>query len=156
MEQGSADTKIGKCSWLLAVVVALLIGCQPLAPASTTSTPLPPTPTSVTVPTPTPRPARDPSTRPIITADNAGQVVELTVLQGHTAPPFDVVCSSAGDVLASKSGDGSVRLGDVRSGAELVVLGGPRGFAKGVVFSPDGRLLFAGCSDGTLRVWGVD
>ncbi len=84
---------------------------------------------------------------------------QLAVIEGHTEDITAVVFSPEGEVLASRSNDGTVRLWDVQTYSELAVLELPGGAGAGLAFSPDGRLLAAAGgtgSDHTLHVWGVN
>jgi WD40 repeat protein len=55
--------------------------------------------------------------------------------------------------LASASDDGTVRLWDAASGAELACLRGHEGLVFSVAFAPDGRRLASASDDGTVRLW---
>jgi WD40 repeat protein len=48
---------------------------------------------------------------------------------------------------------GAVRVWNLASGREVITLPRPGGPVNGVAFSPDGRRLADGCSDGKVRVW---
>lgn len=104
-------------SFLLVILSALLASCgsEPSASPtfSATKTALPTQTVSATT---TPRPTKDLSALPIISVENADQVVELAVLYGHTGWVGPVVFSPDGEMLASTGGDGKVRLWDVATG----------------------------------------
>lgn len=75
----------------------------------------------------------------------------LMMLKGHTETITSITFSSDGRILASASGDGTVRLWDVKTGKVLAVLDGVN--ASNVAFSPDGTLL-ATAGD-IVHLWGV-
>jgi WD40 repeat protein len=58
-----------------------------------------------------------------------------------------------GRLLASASGDTTVRLWDAQTGALLRTLEGHTDWVWSVAFAPDGRLLASGSEDGTVRLW---
>nr|XP_040150809.1 sperm-associated antigen 16 protein isoform X2 [Ictidomys tridecemlineatus] len=64
----------------------------------------------------------------------------------------EVNFDSSGRVLAQASGNGVIHLLDLKSG-QIHKLMGHESEAHTVVFSQDGRSLFSGGSDGTIRMW---
>ena len=70
-----------------------------------------------------------------------------------TARFNDATFSPDGTLVAAGSSDGSARIWDVRSGAEVTAPLIHGGAVLSVAFSPDGRLLATGSADGTARLW---
>ena len=79
----------------------------------------------------------------------------LLILKGHTYGVTSVAFSPDGATLASGSGDNTVRLWDVATGAELRVLEGHTSCVTSVAFLPDGATLASGSRDNTVRLWEV-
>ncbi|MBU1750520.1 MAG: WD40 repeat domain-containing protein [Chloroflexi bacterium] len=80
---------------------------------------------------------------------------EAGVLEGHTDFVWGLAWSPAtdGQVLASASQDGSVRLWDVSAYTETAVL--ETGWAFCVAWSPDGNQLAVGNEAGAVQIWDV-
>lgn len=91
---------------------------------------------------------------------NAAAVVERAALLGHGGTVAALAFAPSGGTLASASWDGTVRLWDVASGAEVATF--THGAeVNGVALSPDGGRIAAGGmnptggGDGLVRVWDV-
>lgn len=74
-------------------------------------------------------------------------------LTGHEQLVLAVAYNPAGDVLASGSNDGTVRLWDVTASTELARLNHPDSVVA-LAFHPDGSLLVSAGADNFLRLWG--
>ena len=79
----------------------------------------------------------------------------IRVFVGHTDYVASVAFHPAGEILASGSGDRTVRLWETYTGASIRTLAGHKGYVESVAFSPDGRTLASGSDNGSVRLWNV-
>jgi WD40 repeat protein/serine/threonine protein kinase len=77
----------------------------------------------------------------------------LFTLRGHTGPVWSVSFAADCRVLASASGDGTVKLWDARIGQELRTLRGHTGAVMSLSFAADGQVLASAGGDGTVKLW---
>src|SRR5204863_992279 len=80
---------------------------------------------------------------------------ELRNLSGHNDAVYDLAFRPDGKILASASGDRTVKLWDVSTGERLDTLGQSLKELYTVAFSPDGRRVAAGGVDNRIRVWEI-
>jgi len=74
---------------------------------------------------------------------------------GHSSAVESVAFSPDNTLVASGSGDGTVKLWRVSDGVLIRTLVGHTDLVYSVAFSPDGRMIASGSEDGTVRVWRV-
>ena len=67
-----------------------------------------------------------------------------------------VAFSPDGQLLAVSSADNAVKIFDVTTGEELLILLGHSDFVNGLSFSPDGLMLATESNDSTIRLWQMD
>lgn len=81
----------------------------------------------------------------------------LSRITGHSRSP-DVTAtafSPENDLLATGSGDTTIRLWQLPDANLIKVLEGHTASISSIAFSPDGKLLVSGSQDGTVRLWRV-
>ena len=61
-----------------------------------------------------------------------------------------------GSWLASGGSDGTVRIWDMETGEQRIILSGHRDSVGAVAVAPDGNWLASGDIRGTVRIWGVE
>ncbi len=83
----------------------------------------------------------------------AGELTLEATLSGHEHVVKGLSYHGSGDWLASASGDGTVRVWDIRTRREIAVLTGHEYSVQAVAIAPDGLRLASGGADGTARLW---
>jgi WD40 repeat protein len=81
--------------------------------------------------------------------------MQVRVLEGHESQVKRVDFNPDGDLLASASNDGTLRLWRVSDGTMLRLINAHASYVSDVDFSPEGTFLVSGALDGTVRLWGV-
>ncbi|MEG4518497.1 MULTISPECIES: WD40 domain-containing protein [unclassified Microcoleus] len=79
----------------------------------------------------------------------------VKVLRGHTGGIWSVAVCLDNQLLASGSGDRTIRLWNLQTGSCLNVLHKHTSWVTSVSFSPDGQFLISGSDDRTLKVWDI-
>jgi WD40 repeat protein len=77
----------------------------------------------------------------------------LRLLTGHTGQVNDIAFSPDGSLIATASGDRTVRISEVATGIHRTMLRGHDDEVGSVAFSPDGSLIATASDDRTVRTW---
>lgn len=77
------------------------------------------------------------------------------VLSGQPSEITSLEYSSAGQLLASSSRDGTVRIWDLTKNSEVHTMTGHEGYVAEVAFGPNGKWVASAGADKTIRLWSV-
>ena len=77
----------------------------------------------------------------------------LQTLEGHGGSVNSVALSADGKLVASGSGDKTIKIWDTATGACEQTLEGHGDWVTSVVFSLDGKLVASGSDDDTIKIW---
>jgi len=86
---------------------------------------------------------------------NQTTIQPTLVLTGHNNRVFSVSLSPDGKLLASASGDRTIKLWNPQTGKALKTLHGHQSWVWKVLFSPNGKLLASGSYDRTIKIWDI-
>ncbi|HIK56035.1 MAG TPA: hypothetical protein IGS37_12830 [Synechococcales cyanobacterium M55_K2018_004] len=75
------------------------------------------------------------------------------ILGGHRSWVRAVAVSADGQIIASGSGDRTVKLWSLATGELLHTLSGHTSWVRAIAFAPGSDTLVSGSWDGTVRVW---
>jgi WD40 repeat protein len=90
----------------------------------------------------------------LVELDRAARSVrERYVLRGHGSTVWSAVFDPSGARVLTASRDGTARLWDAASGAELIVLRGHESVVRSAVFDPSGARVLTASYDNTARLW---
>lgn len=99
--------------------------------------------------------SRDASAKLWVVNSDASDVHERVTLSGHGNTVMRVAVNTGAERVATTSTDGTVRVWDAASGAQLLSLTGHRKRVTGVSFSRNDSVLATASWDGTARLWDV-
>ena len=83
------------------------------------------------------------------------KIIQTHQLEGHTAWVRSLAFSQDGKILASGSGDRTIRLWNVATGQCATILTGHTSGIQSLVFNRDGNILASGSNDKTIRLWDI-
>jgi WD40 repeat protein/serine/threonine protein kinase len=80
----------------------------------------------------------------------------LKTFKGHKEEVTDVAYSPNGDLVASASHDGMIKLWDTKTGRHKNTLAGHLHVVSSIAFSPNGKKIVSGSWDTKVKIWDTD
>ena len=77
----------------------------------------------------------------------------LSTLRGHSSVVWSVTISPDSQILASSSGDQTIKLWQLSTGKELRSFEGHNYWVRTLSITPDGQILASGSDDNTIKLW---
>ena len=77
----------------------------------------------------------------------------VQTLRGHSSRVWSVTISPDSKILASSSGDQTIKLWQLSTGKEIRTLEGHNYWARTLAITPDGEILASGSDDNTIKLW---
>ena len=96
-----------------------------------------------------------PTTAPVLGLQTNLSKIRETRLEGHTKPIRDVSFSEEGNIVATASEDGTVRLWNL-SGRLIKIIGRRSVSTQRVSFSPNSKIIAIGYEDGVVQLWNTE
>ena len=91
----------------------------------------------------------------ILTKNTSTNISLANTLTGHANIVWSVAVSPDGQTLVSSSGDETIKIWNLRTGALLRTLSGDAGMVLSVAVSPDGQTLVSSSWDKTIKIWNL-
>ncbi len=91
----------------------------------------------------------------ILTKNTSSNISLANTLTGHTNIVWSVALSPDGQTLVSSSGDETIKIWNLRTGALLNTLTGDAGMVLSVAVSPDGQTIVSSSWDKTIKIWNL-
>ena len=77
-------------------------------------------------------------------------------MQGHNDWVNSVAFNHNGTLLASGSGDRTIKLWNLETKTEIATLRGHNGYVRSVAFNHNGTILASGSDDRTIKLWNLE
>ena len=76
-------------------------------------------------------------------------------MSGHIYTLFSVAFGPNLNILASGSGDETIKIWNVNNGSQIRQLKGHSDYIRSVAFSPNGKMLASGSDDCIIKIWNI-
>ncbi|MBD2184071.1 serine/threonine protein kinase [Planktothrix sp. FACHB-1355] len=110
--------------------------------------------------------AAEKQSNPLVITSNANNAIKNNLAETYLSNPYNtllghlsrvngIAFSPDGEILASGSGDSTIKLWDISTGKQIRTLWGHLSGVSAIAFSPDGQTLASASADNTIKLWDV-